>query len=657
MDRVRNFTEAELSQEEKDDIGLLVSKNYLDPKVWTVENFPDEFLLRVCKRALKEQQGFVPNSATTAKRKEQFVFELCSVEVATFSEGTTGSIRGEQLLVKSLPNVFLTRYGCIPEKIYVRDAYRTLYDRAAQTRIRQQTGTHCATLFTGVPGIGKSLFLVYFLYRFLTDESIKDKRFALEFTRGVYMWFEPSGAPGEFWCSIEDGVRMDPKEFLLLCDIDDAMAPVSRAQWTYIFSSPNPARYKEIIKNWPSQRFTLPTWSELELLFVSADIDSWYEAFVLFGGVPRYLFPQEDTSHTGSTIAINPYTLMEKALGEKGGAISESFFKYGFGTVDSQQSYLLVHINPSVSAAGEVDYDGVTKYTFASDAVFQRLVQKHRDQLLAGATGMFNAGAASETYGAVSAGHLFEKICLWLTPIDGTRFTALSLSGDSYAEFEVPPVRELLPHDWKKTARLVPDVLYVPRISNLESGDSFYLVGLPEGGYQLVVLQMTVGTSHPVKSNGLLTILFAYEEDVRLQVACKALVFVLPEHGRLDEEQALHTQKEEPINIAHVPVAVRDFQQYVYRHKISEATDIRPTAAATGSLKEPLAQSGRGAAREPTAGRESGAKRSRPIKDAAATAAPAGASKAARTDADRDARSSAQRQQSTSGSGDARSTA
>jgi hypothetical protein len=589
--------------------------------------------------------GFVPNSATTAKRKEQFVFELCSVEVATFSEGKAGSIRGEQLLVKRLPELFRARYGRIPEKIYVRDAYKTLYDRAAQTRSRQQTGTHCATLFTGVPGIGKSLFLVYFLYRFLTDESIKDKRFALEFTRGVYMWFEPSGAPGEFWCSSEDGVRMDPKEFLLLCDIDDAAAPVSRAQWTYIFSSPNPARYKEILKNSPSQRFTLPTWSEAELLFVSADIDSWYEDFVLFGGVPRYLFPQEDTSHKGSTIAINPYTLMEKALLVKGGAVAESFFKYGFGTVDSQQSYLLVHINPSVSAAGEVDYDGVTKYTFASDAVFQRLVQKHRDQLLAGATGMFNAGAASETYGAVSAGHLFEKVCLWLTPLDGTRFTALSLSGgSSAAKFEVPTVRELLPHDWKKTARLVPGVLYVPRIvSTLESGSAFYLVGLPTGGYQLVVLQMTVETSHPVKSTGLHTILLAYVEEVRLHVARKALVFVLPKHDVLDKEQALPTQKKEPMNSegAHVPVAVRDFQQYVYRHTICEATDMWPTAAATDSLKAPLTQSGRGAAREPTEGRESGAKSSRPAEDAAARTeeAPAGACKTARTDADRDASS------------------
>eukprot|EP01033_Poteriospumella_lacustris_P003711 gene3711-2639_t len=572
----------------------------------------------------------VPNSATAAKWKEQFVFELCSVEVATFSEGTTGSIRGDHLLVKRLPEEFVARYGHIPEKIYVRDAYKTLYDRVAEAQLCPQND-YSATLFTGVPGIGKSLFLVYFIFRFLTDERFTDKRFALEFTRGAYVCFAPSGAPGEFWCSIEDGVRMDPKEFLLLCDIDDAMAPVSRAQWTYIFSSPNPARYKEILKNWPSQRFTLPTWSEVELLFVSADIDSWYEAFVLFGGVPRYLVPYGDPSNP-SHMYQDPRRLMEEALRENGGALAESFFQSGVGTVDSQQScYMLVHINPPVSAAGEVDYRGVTKYTFASDAVFQRLAKTHRTQMLARATGMFNAGAAaSATYGAVSAGHLFEKVCLWLTPLDGTCFTALSLSGGgSSAEFEVPTVRELLPHDWKKTARLVPGVLYVPRIiSTLESGSSFYLVRLRTGGYQLVVLQMTVETSHPVKSTGLHAIRLAYVDDVRLQVARQALVFVLPANGAREREQALPTRKKEPtVDSAHVPVAVRGFQQYVYRHMICEATDIRPTAAATGSLTEPLAQSERGAAREPTAGRESGAKRWRP--------APAGTSKAARTDADR----------------------
>jgi hypothetical protein len=505
-------------------------------------------------------------SAAAAKWKEQFVFEVSSVEVDIFSEGTTESIHGEHLLVKRLPEAFFVRYGSIPEKIYVRDSYKALYESAAQSRIRQQKG-YSATLFTGVPGIGKSLFLVYFIYRFLTDERFEDKRFALEFTRGEYVCFQPSGAPGEFWCSSEDGIRMHSKQFLLLCDITEAVEPVSRAKWTFIFSSPAPARYHEILKNSPCQEFTLPTWSELELTFVSADIGNWYDDFVLFGGVPRCIFPNRDP-HMSPAIDRDPHMLMSNALEEKGGALAESFFKYGFGMADWLQSYMLVHINPPLSAAGEFDYRGKKVYTFASDAIFQWLVEKHSTQMLAGAVGMFNVGVASESYGAVSAGKLFEKVCLWLKPLYGMHFTATSLSDTSTVELVVPSARQVLPQDWKKTARLVPGVLYVPRISNLESGDSFYIVLLPAGGYLLVVLQITVGKSHPVKVNGLHDILLAYLEDVRVQVVSKALVFVLPAHGELDREQALHTQKEEKMDSAHVPVAVRDFKQYVYRHKI-----------------------------------------------------------------------------------------
>eukprot|EP01033_Poteriospumella_lacustris_P000245 gene245-164_t len=133
------------------------------------------------------------------------------------------------------------------------------------------------TLFTGVPGNGKSLFLVYFIYRFLTDERFEDKRFVLEFTSGTYICFQPNGVPGEFWCSFERASHMRSKEFLLLCDIMELVHPASRAEWTFIFSSPAPARYKEFLKHSPSWEFALPDWSEVELMIVSAlkgDIDS-----------------------------------------------------------------------------------------------------------------------------------------------------------------------------------------------------------------------------------------------------------------------------------------------------------------------------------------------------------------------------------------------
>ncbi len=345
----------------------------------------------------------VTPSAAVATAVE-FVFELTSASVELFSEGAPDPIRGEHLIVKSLPEVFKQRYGPIPEIVYVRNCYRTLYNIATDSMVDPSLDFG-ATLFTGVPGIGKSLFLVYFIYRFLADDRFTDKSFALEFTRGTYVCFLPTGADRQFWCSSQDGTSIHSKQFLLLCDITEAVEPVSRAKWTFIFSSPAPNRYKEILKNSPSQEFTLPTWSELELRFLNDDIAVWYDDFVLFGGVPRYIFPNP-------VVGRDPHILMNKALTEKGGVLVESFFKFGFGMVDWLQSYMLVHINPPVSANGEFDYRGQAVYTFASDAIFQWLAKKHSTQMLAGAVGMFNVGAASESYGAVSAGKLFEKVCL-----------------------------------------------------------------------------------------------------------------------------------------------------------------------------------------------------------------------------------------------------
>ena len=219
------------------------------------------------------------------------MFELSSVNVDIFSEGTTKSIHGEHLLIKTLPKAFELRYGSIPKTIFVRDCYRELYEIATDSMVDASLD-YCATLFTGVPGIGKSLFMVYFISRFLVDERFTDKSFALEFIAGKYVYFQPTGKDGEFWCSLQDGTLMLSKDFLLLCDIVDTTEPVSRAKWTYIFSSPDPKRYKEILKNSPSMEYTLPTWSELELMILSADkpVGEWYDDFVLFGGVPRYIF-------------------------------------------------------------------------------------------------------------------------------------------------------------------------------------------------------------------------------------------------------------------------------------------------------------------------------------------------------------------------------
>ena len=476
--------------------------------------------------------------------------------VDTDSEGAPVHRKGQQLIVHELPERFQLRYGKIPQKIFVRECYRELYETVSALMLRQELD-FAVTLFTGVPGIGKSMFLVYFIYRFLHDGRFVDKLFAIEFHQGEYACFQPTADATEFTYTTQNGIRMQTKQFLLLCDINNVAEPVSRAKWTYIFSSPAPARYKEILKNFPTFKYTMPTWSEQELMFAMDDRDLWYGDFVIFGGVPRLVIP---IPGGGSS-----HALLNETLAVKGGAIAEAFFKFSFGAVDLLQSYMLIHINPPVSSDGNFKYDGETLYSFASDDIFQRLVGKHNAQMLAGAVGMFNIGAASETYGAVSAGNLFEKICLWLKPLDGQLITAAALGNFDNVTIDVPADRHMLLYDWKKTGQLPVNALILPRISNLESGDAFCVVKCGSH-FRLVIFQITVGKSQPVKVNGLLNILRAFPKDVTDKITQKLLVFVIPKHGALNAEQTLHTQKGKESVV--MPDIVRGFQQYVYRHEI-----------------------------------------------------------------------------------------
>lgn len=169
----------------------------------------------------------------------------------------------------------------------------------------------------------------------------------------------------------------------------------------------------------------------MELLFLNPDIARRYDDFALFGGVPWCVF-------TRLTEKNDPHLLLSEALRTKGGQLAESFFKYSFGMADWLQTYMLVHINPPVSADGDFDYAVEIVYSFASDAIFQE-AWKH-------SCGMFNVGVASE-----SARKLFEKVYHWLKPLDGQSLTITSLSDASTAEFVVPSLRIVLPHDWKAT--------------------------------------------------------------------------------------------------------------------------------------------------------------------------------------------------------------
>jgi hypothetical protein len=419
-------------------------------------------------------------------------------------------------------------------------------------------------LITGVPGIGKSLFSIYFMIQVLIDDDFPVKSFLVEYDKGCYQRIsfvstrEISPSNYEIRIAVEEGINPDPEKDLILSDIRDEVEPKGIGRWTCIFSSPNPKRYKQTMNAPHNCKLRMPTWSEEELQFVNPKKEEWYDRFVKFGGVPRHVL--------WDGIFENPEVKLESALQEKGAKVIEYFFKHGFGNVDSENSYMLLHMNPQwVPDKNDWDYQKKEVYSFASDEIFKILSKKYETSLLAEPINLFNAGVAPEVYGGGSAGNLFEKVVLWLKPIAMKTVTFISLE-DNKTEITVTlPEVELLAPDWEEVGNLKVGVLYQPKISNLESGDSFCVVEVNDE-YWLIVLQMTVGQKHPIKANGLQTIVMAYEERSRSLLKKKVLGFVIPVDGKLHGVQALHNQDGKVIQ--KVPKEVKDFKQFVCRYKI-----------------------------------------------------------------------------------------
>lgn len=507
----------------------------------------------------------------TSKVTVQFRGKIVKFSIPLYSEGVVQQFEGEYLEIEKLPPAFYERYRKIPQRIYIRHCYRRLYEIVSAVMLHYHDQLP-ATLFTGVPGIGKSLFLVYFIFLFLHDPRFPDKRFVLELglISGEYHYFVPTAEAGVFECSITSHGGCPLLELPIFSDVKDVAEPRCGGKWLFIFSSPNPLRYKQTMNNSPRFQYTLPTWSYFELLWIEADDKKWIDRFILFGGVPRSIF--------WDGIEEDPVKKLKRALEAKGGIIADYFFKNGFGNVDPENSYMLLHMNPPWSpSADDWLYNEFEVHSFASDEIFKIIAEKHRSRLLAEPIYLFNAGVASEVYGGGSAGNLFEKICLWLKPIAGQTIAVQTLSKPTESFNIHLPLMNLLEYHWKENARddatkkLQPNILYQPKISNLESGDAFCV--LPSGfgqdeqpAFLLVVLQITVGENHPIKVNGLHDIVLAYPEFIQQRIIKKMLVFVTPLDGKLNSVQPLHTQQNKVAQV--IPKLVQGFEQCVCRQSV-----------------------------------------------------------------------------------------
>ena len=416
------------------------------------------------------------------------------------------------------------------------------------------------TWFTGVPGIGKSMFLLYYIYRFLPDDRFPDKSFAVELVNGEYLIFEGTADATKFMCHSEFGDDVISKKSLLLCDVADGLEPVSRAKKTFIFTSstsPPPKHFYELLKGSPNFRYIMPTWSEQEFMFAEADVSQWYNNFVHYGGVPRLVF---------SKLVNASSLLLQEALIVRGEAIVECLFKYGYEYEGSTQNFMVVHANPPVSRNGYYQYNGDTVYSFASDYIFKQLVERHSKRMLARAATFFDEGIYKNRQDPDAASVLFKKVCLWLKPFKG-QITAASVGGTSsnYVDINIPVARYDLPRDWVKNSIIPLKALMIPRNPNHDSGDAFFVVENGFCSFKLMVFHITVDPLRTVNFIGLQQILQAFPTDVRKNITERLLVYVVPKLDAHYEALKLVTHE---VKGKILPDVLNGFQQSVYLHGI-----------------------------------------------------------------------------------------
>ena len=179
----------------------------------------------------------------------------------------------------------------------IRRSYVEIFD--SMMSIANENSEIRGYVTLGNPGVGKSRYLSYCLWRFARD----GKRVFFESVQQEGMWlFDPNGAVTHYFRVGElNPVFASKRDDYRLFDPygDQPDEPKGGSAFTIIAASPNPIHYKGFRKRKGCKvRFFMPVWSKAELkLFRDATNtitdDELEYRLEMFGGIPRYVFTEE----------------------------------------------------------------------------------------------------------------------------------------------------------------------------------------------------------------------------------------------------------------------------------------------------------------------------------------------------------------------------
>ena len=447
-------------------------------------------------------------------------------ELNRFFTDLNNSVLSDDGKILTIPS---TNEEIPPFEMYVRECWVDIYELIHDGYKKKSSVDF---VVTGSPGIGKSVFSFYFMWRCMKDDNFAgfywepEKRFVLHYS--------PLHGIG----TVNMSTRRVKHKIPHLVDFQEITSPsYLSSSCRVVFSSPNPDRFKEILKGDHAKGFIQPPWVLREILDAHTRISRYREnvhinvvrsQFNIYGGIPRYVLAQ---AYKGDSI-------MSAALSRKAAEIINVLMNLALLMKDDKVSYIILHLYPKNS--DDYSFDGGILLP-ASPWVVEEL--ERRDILRMDAKNTCYMRWRQSPF-ETSTGWMFETFCFKL--LQGQNHYVEQLEPKTRKKIKIPgvtvhryirfgrvamdPASQLTPYElinWTPK----PGFLYKLLKSNAESLDAYMITRSAE----LIILQFTIAKDHPVKVKGLEAILNRFNGKYN----SSSLVFVCPEFHRLHKMQNL----------------------------------------------------------------------------------------------------------------------
>jgi hypothetical protein len=501
--------------------GLIQLYDQQDQLITDLENIPKDYYKKLKDDGLslvirtlpppprksRSNELFAAGSTSYSSAEEDFYRKRQRIEISDLSTQLKSFAKAQLVegCIQSQDQQELLPYPQDEiKKLYIRKCYQDVFDLLIQhLNLKMKSFA-----ISGTPGIGKSLFFVYILYRLMND--FRTKTLSLKPNRIVYH------RANEYTCfdlekqSVTRTTMLDAgglvRDHATLYIVDGQTTPMSSSCIVLFISSPRSAQYKEFVKQKMAKEWYFPVWTLAELqtcqryCYPDLSIEILKKRYQVCGGVARFVF------HKDYSIPVPKK--MKSALNDVNAVRG---VKYVGETTDIfQESHSLLQI-----LVGDDEFGNAYQFTdldVASKYVGEQLWIRHSAQMLTNLQEMFG-GSPNEI-----SRHLFEIYGHQVFSVGGQTLQCRCLETGTVTKITLDALhsqRITFGKDTIPTAKDLPGKYYEPTDDDsFPAIDSLSLQGM---------FQFTVAAEHPIRGVHIL------EQLCELYLEPK-LYFVVPPH-------------------------------------------------------------------------------------------------------------------------------